>query len=47
MHQVTGLTQRERVVLLIVAGLFLVGWTAKFWRQAQGRTVQVEAVVEE
>jgi hypothetical protein len=30
----SGLTQREQLVLCVVLGLFLVGWAVKAWRTA-------------
>jgi hypothetical protein len=30
---VNRLTRGERIVLVTLIGLFIVGWTAKFWRQ--------------
>ena len=45
--QVTGLTRKEQVVLAILLGPFLVGWTVKIWRQARIQDAGVEAVFED
>ena len=42
--QVNRLTRREQLVLAILLGLFIVGWTVKAWRQAQASDAAVEVM---
>jgi len=44
MPQVNWLTRREQLVLAMLLGLFIVGWTVKVWRAAQEPEVSTEVI---
>ena len=44
MPEVNWLTRREQLVLAMLLGLFIVGWTVKVWRAAQEPEVSTEVI---
>ena len=42
MPPVNWLTRREQVVLVILIGLFIVGWSVKHWREARETGARIE-----
>lgn len=42
--QVNWLTRREQLVLAMLVGLFIVGWTVKIWRQSGASSPAAETI---
>jgi hypothetical protein len=42
MTPVNWLTRREQVVLVMLLGLFIVGWSVKLWREAREPGARIE-----